>query len=284
MKRSYTLMIIEIIVLLLAISFESEVLVAIISIIFHEFTHIIVGNKLGCKLYNIEIGLTGTKAELSNIDDLIDKEKILLYLSGPISNLIISVVSYIIYKFTNMNIFEVVYVINMGLFMFNLIPAYPLDGARILEIIISKGSSYIRSKKITSIISYIISAILILIFLFSIFIKNINLSLLLISALIIYSTILEKKWTMYIVMGDIIKKRRKLEKYDFIENRSISVFYKNGLLDVMRLVDKNKFNSFYILDEELKLLLILHEDELLDALKTYGNINLEEYIKIKNSQ
>lgn len=283
MKRSYTLMIIEVIVLLLAISFESKTLVAVVSILIHEFTHILVGNKLGCKLYNIKFSLTGANAQLSDLDDLIDKDKVLLYLSGPMSNLIISIIMYILYKLTNIQIFEVVSGINMWLCIFNLIPAYPLDGARILEIIISNKSSYLKGKKITSTISYIVSCILLGLFLTLIFVNKINISILFILLLIIYSTVLEKKWTMYIVMGDIIKKRRRLEKYDFMENKSVSVFYKNGLLDLMRLVDRNKFNTFYILDEELKLISILHEDELLEALKTYGNITLEEYNEMKSS-
>ncbi|MDU1855054.1 MAG: peptidase M50, partial [Clostridium baratii] len=100
--------------------------------------------------------------------------------------------------------------------------------------------------------------------------------------LIVYSTVLEEKSTMYIVMGDMIRKRRRLKKYDFIENRTVSVYYKNELLNVMRLVDKSKFNIFYILDDELKILKIISENELLEALKNYGNINLEEYINISN--
>ena len=86
-------------------------------------------------------------------------------------------------------------------------------------------------------------------------------------------------------MGDIIKKRKKIKKYDYIENKTVSVFYKNELLDVMRLLDKSKFNTFYILDEELKLLKIMHEDELIESLKNFGNITLEEYInKLKEAQ
>ena len=38
----------------------------------------------------------------------------------------------------------------------------------------------------------------------------------------------------------------------------------------------------YILDDELKILKIISENELLEALKNYGNINLEEYINISN--
>lgn len=285
MKKSYKLIIIEIVLLLLAISFESKILIGVISIILHEFTHIFVGNKLGCKIYDLEIGLVGAKAELSDIEDLIDKEKLILYLSGPTMNFILALIFCVLYAVSGFSIFNTGCEVNIGLFIFNLIPAYPLDGSRILEILLSKYNSYTKSKKITVWISYILSACLIILFFIMIFLHKVNINLLLIGILIIYSTILEKNLIMYIIMGDIIKKRKKIKKYDYIENKTVSVFYKNELLDVMRLLDKNKFNTFYILDEELKLIKIMHEDELIESLKNFGNITLEDYInKLKEAQ
>ncbi|MGL4570031.1 MAG: site-2 protease family protein [Clostridium sp.] len=280
MGKSYKLIVVELMLLILAISFESEIFIGIISIILHEFTHIFVGNKFGCRLYNVKIGVTGARAELTDLDELSDNEKLILYSSGPLMNLFLGVILYGLYKITNINILNIAFVANMGLCIFNLLPAYPLDGSRILEIILSKYNSYRKSKKIVENISFFIAGILLVLFFITILLHNVNISLMLIGGLVIYSTILEKKFTMYIVMGDMIKKRRRLIKYDFIENKTVSVFYKNELLNVMRLVDKSKFNVFYILDEELKILKIISEDELLEALKNYGNITLEEYIKL----
>lgn len=280
--KSYKVIVIELMLLVLAISFQSEIFIGIISIILHEFTHIFFGNRFGCKLYNLKIGITGANAELSDIEELSENEKLILYLSGPLMNLFLAFILYIIFRLTNIDIFNMACGINLGLFVFNLFPAYPLDGARVLEIILSKYIIYKRSKKIVEILSFFIASILIVMFFVSILLHKVNISLILISGLIIYSTVLEMKITMYIVMGDMIRKRRRLKKYDFIENRTVSVYYKNELLNVMRLVDKSKFNVFYILDEELKVLKIISENELLEALKNYGNINLEEYINISN--
>ena len=72
-------------------------------------------------------------------------------------------------------------------------------------------------------------------------------------------------------------KRNKLLRNDYIENKSISVYYKLGLANVMSIIDKNRFNTFYVLNDDLKVLFIMHEDELIEALKLYGNITLEEY-------
>ena len=82
--------------------------------------------------------------------------------------------------------------------------------------------------------------------------------------------------------GNIFIKRNKLLRNNYIENKSISVYYKMGLVNVMAIIDKNRFNSFYVLDDDLRLLFIMYEDELIEALKLYGNITLEEYFNIKN--
>ena len=280
--KSYKLIVVELMLLVLAISFRSEIFIGIISIILHEFTHIFFVNRFGCKVYNLKVGLTGANAELSDIEELSENEKLILYLSGPLMNLFLAFILYISYKLTNLDMFSIAYSINLGLFIFNLFPAYPLDGSRVLEIILSKYVVYKRSKKVVEILSFFIASILIVVFFVSILLHKVNISLILISGLIVYSTVLEKKITMYIVMGDMIRKRRRLKKYDFIENRTVSVYYKNELLNVMRLVDKSKFNVFYILDDELKILKVISENELLEALKNYGNINLEEYINISN--
>ena len=100
--------------------------------------------------------------------------------------------------------------------------------------------------------------------------------------IIIYITRMEESTSMYITMGNIVKKRKKILKDNYIENKSISVYYKQGLVNVLALVDRNKFNTFYILDDDMKLIHVLHEDELIEALKIYGNMTLEEYIMEKS--
>ena len=83
-------------------------------------------------------------------------------------------------------------------------------------------------------------------------------------------------------MGNVFKKRSNIIRNGFIENRTISVYYKQGLVKLLTYIDKNRFNSFYVLDDDMKLIYVLNEDELVEALKIYGNISLEDYVKNKN--
>ena len=175
----------------------------------------------------------------------------------------------IVYKIIN---------INLSLLVFNILPAYPLDGSRILEIILSEKILYKKVTDIISKISYIVAIGLIaIVFILFIYNKTLNISLVIAAIIIYLITRSEKKSAMYILMGNIFMKRNKLLRNDYIENKSISVYYKLGLANVMSIIDKNRFNTFYVLNDDLKVLFIMHEDELIEALKLYGNITLEEY-------
>ena len=48
----------------------------------------------------------------------------------------------------------------------------------------------------------------------------------------------------------------------------------------MLLGDKYGVNMCYVLADDLKVVFIMNEDELIEALKLYGNITLEEYFDL----
>lgn len=273
----------EIILFFILINLNKSIILAFISIFLHEISHIVVAKRNGCKFNNFKIHIYGTSAEFINIEELSKKEKIQIYLAGPFMNLVIICIFFFISLITNNNIVSKMININLNLLFFNILPAYPLDGSRILEIILSSKILFKEVIDIISKISYMIAfgliAISLIIFMYN---DGINISLIIAAIIICLITKSEKKSAMYILMGNIFIKRNKLLRNNYIENKSISVYYKMGLVNVMAIIDKNRFNSFYVLDDDLRLLFIMYEDELIEALKLYGNITLEEYFNIKN--
>lgn len=282
MKRETKKILAEIILIVLVCSYNKMFIFALIWVFLHEITHILVALKFGCKFYNIEFHIFGMKAELIDIDSLRENQKIIVYLSGALLNIVLAIFFYIINIKYDSSFIETSMNLNIGLAVFNLLPAYPLDGSRILEVILSKRMLFKKAQKIISIVSFSIAALFIIIaVIIYIFLHSLNLSMIIGAIIIIYITRMEEHTTMYITMSNVVKKRHKLLKNKYIENKSISVYYKQGLVNVLALVDRNKFNTFYILDDDMKLIYILNEDELIDALKVYGNMTLEEYIKQK---
>lgn len=282
MKKETKKILAEIILIIIASNYNSKFIFALIWVSLHEIAHIIIAKAFGCRFMKFEFKVFGTKAQLEDIDILKDNKKIIVYLSGAAFNILIGIIFYFINIKFNSSFLKESININLGLALFNLLPAYPLDGSRVFEILLSKKMLYKKAQKIISILSYIIGSLFITISIY-IYLKynTLNLSIILGAIIIIYITRVEEKTSMYIAMGNVVRKRTHLIKNKYIENKTLSVYYKEGLVKVLALVDRNKFNSFYILDDDMKLIYILNEDELIDSLKVYGNITLEEYVNIK---
>ncbi len=280
MNKKTKIFIAEIVLISIICSYNNIFLLAFLWVILHELSHMIVASLIGCKFNNIQLHIFGAKAELLDLEEFTDKKKLLIYIAGPAFNGIMAIILFIIGLNIKSFIINESINLNIGLVFFNLLPAYPLDGSRIYEILLSKKMLYKKAQKIMSIVSYCMAA-----FCFAtaivglIFLHKFNISSVIAGVIIIYITKCESRDTMYIIMGNIVKKRKSLIKNNYIDNKTLSVYYKNGLVNVLGLVDRNKFNTFYVLDEEMKLLYILNEDELIEALKIHGNITLQEYIK-----
>lgn len=121
-------------------------------IIIHELGHIIAASLFKWNIKKVKIMPFGG---LTIFEDLINKstfEEIIVLLSGPG----LQFINYLIFK----DITPYFNYYNYGLFIFNMLPIYPMDGYRLLFIILTR---FIPYKKVIS-ISLIISLLVLLIF------------------------------------------------------------------------------------------------------------------------
>lgn len=269
------------ILLLLILGVGKGLILSFIFIFIHELVHFITARILGFVGYEIEINVYGTNLYLKNIDEASPLEDIIISISGPLANFILAVFFYILFIYSNNETFLTIYKCNLVLCFFNLIPAVPLDGGRILRSILSFKVIHKKANKIIVYCSYILGNLLMIIFIWG-FLHNIyNITIGIAAIVIIINTHKAKGMIAYLVMGDIIKKKSKFLKRGYLENKSISIHYKSHLIDILGVVDKSKYTLFIVLDDDMKMIDMICEGEILEALKESGNITLEEYYNSK---
>ncbi|ARC85570.1 peptidase M50 family protein [Clostridium argentinense CDC 2741] len=263
---------------LIIIGINYKLLLGFIIVIIHEMIHYITARILGYSGFCIEILPIGAALKLKDLDEASPMEDIIISLSGPIGNFIIALISYVVYKYINNSYILLFLQYNMAIGLFNLFPAFPLDGGRVLRDILTTKFLYKKANEIALRISIILGYILLIIHFITLLygISNINLALIAIFILVISKK--EKERIVYVIMGYIIKKREKLIKRGYIENKSISVHYKLTLLQLLDLVDKNKYNIFTVLDDNMDVLEVIYEEEVINGLKNQGNMTLEQFI------
>ena len=144
----------------------------------HELGHVLAGIILGFKPESISIIPTGFsvkfKTDCKNYNkkikngNMLAVKKIIIALAGPIVNLIIMIIGIVYYKITqNPELagisIELLTYSNLLIFIFNMLPIYPLDGGRILKEIVHINyglyPSYVITNKIANIVVVLLTAI-----------------------------------------------------------------------------------------------------------------------------
>lgn len=148
----------------------------------HELGHLITGLLLGMKPEKIEIKPVGFSISFKlkpedynrkiNKANQLEVKKIIVALAGPLTNLIIILVS----TYMPINIFQALMIIyaNILIIIFNILPIYPLDGGRIIKGILHICFGKEKASQYINIISYITISVLTIVSSFAIlYIKNI---------------------------------------------------------------------------------------------------------------
>ena len=119
------------------------------SIVAHEFCHSLVARKVGIPMKGITLFIFGGVAEMGD-EPPTARAEFMMAIVGPLSSMAIGAVFYLIYRYGesagwNTPVNGVIYYIafiNGILAAFNLLPAFPLDGGRVLRSILwgAKGN------------------------------------------------------------------------------------------------------------------------------------------------
>ena len=111
-----------------------------VSIIFHELCHSLVARRFGLPMRGITLFIFGGVAEMDE-EPPSAKAEFLMAVAGPISSVLLGGIFYAMYLFTYKTgwpilvfaVLNYLAILNWLLASFNLLPAYPLDGGRVLR-------------------------------------------------------------------------------------------------------------------------------------------------------
>ena len=199
-----------------------EISIISIIVIIHEFGHFIMLNKYKWNISKINIYPFGG---LIFLDDDIDKdlnEELIISIFGPLFQEILFLIVFILYKNNIISeyIFNLFKGYNITILIFNLLPIFPLDGSKIVNVFLNKIFNF----RLSYIINMIISVVFLLIFIY--LFKN-DTSYFLIISFLIYQIIYCFKNRYYIYNKFILEKR--LKKSNYIKYKKV-----NGIKNMYR--------------------------------------------------
>jgi len=129
-----------------------------ISIVLHELGHSIVAIKKGCRVSEITLMCIGGAAQMEQIPTR-PRDEFLMAAAGPAVSLVLGLlltfvigplVPVPVVPFYDVGLLTVLGVVNLVLVVFNLAPAFPMDGGRILRALLTPRLGRLKATRVAS--------------------------------------------------------------------------------------------------------------------------------------
>ena len=241
----------------------------------HECAHILVACRLGIKIKKIEVLPFGITARIC--DDGIKKtaDEIRIALAGPLSNCIIA---YLTYGLVGGLWRDYIVYTSLVIGGFNLLPALPLDGGRVLKAILVRKFGCIRGFGMAMKITFFCGIAIVVVGLWIIYITGFNFSFLIIGAFLIANITEETKNSHMVVMKDILYSRRKLEEKNG-KGEILVVREDERASKVVAEISYDRYYLIYIVNGGAEILHIMTETAFVEGLAVLGvNASMRNFV------
>jgi Zn-dependent protease/CBS domain-containing protein len=137
-------------------------------VVAHEFGHIFVARYFGVTTPTVTLLPIGGVAQLERIPEK-PSEEFLVAIAGPLVNVVIAVVLIVVFGASldpsslagvdksTVSMLDRLAAVNLFLVVFNLIPAFPMDGGRVLRAILASRLGYARATEIAASIGQVVA-------------------------------------------------------------------------------------------------------------------------------
>lgn len=237
-----------------------------ICITLHEFGHAFVASRFGIHATQIVLLPIGGVANMEKFPEN-PKQELAISIAGPLTNVLIAALIWLLLPagliqpvvtgepqiIGMINLLHNLMIINIWLAIFNMIPAFPMDGGRVIRALLAFRLNYVRATKIASIIGKFIATLFIFL---GILVMNPFLPL--IGLFIIFSANTEE---YYLQLKSLVKDVRLI---DVIMHDYASLDAAMNVEQAVNTVSNNDKKYFLLLDQDMPIG-TLHRVEMIKA-------------------
>ncbi|HRH71346.1 MAG TPA: site-2 protease family protein [Flavobacteriales bacterium] len=147
------------------------VLIVFVCVVLHEFGHALTAQRFGVGTRDITLLPIGGVASLERMPED-PRQEFWITIAGPMVNLVIAGLSFLLIALSGLSllmgdmfkdlasghtVLAFLFMSNLGLFLFNLIPAFPMDGGRILRSVLSMRMARDKATRIATTIGRLLA-------------------------------------------------------------------------------------------------------------------------------
>lgn len=249
------------------IGLEQEIMMIGAAVLVHELGHIFVAKAMQVKILEVEFFPFGGQAKIEDFTGLKPDKEIYVSLAGPAASLFTAAVFYFLAD-KSLNYFIKV---NLLLAAFNILPALPLDGGRILRAFLSRFTGYRKATDVAVFLGGFFAFLLAgyggykLVF-FDL--KGINYVFI---GIFLFLGASREKWLLnYAFMRFLVNKKKELAAKGFMKSRQLVSYPDTEIKKILVTLKPEEYTLVVIVDREQHILGMCGEAELIECILTKG--------------
>ncbi len=250
--------------IMVALGYIEQFFIMLLLVFIHEGSHLLVARYYEIQTEGLIVTPIGLIGKIKSFDFLPTVNKAMITMAGPTSNLVMFLGSWLL--FPDKYIFF--RSVNLALFVFNLLPVYPLDGGRLFQILFNNLIGITRTNKQLLRISRVLGFLFVLAGLVQVSLYPFNISLLSIG---VYICCVNKKGSAHMQM-DIVKIfifQKNKEKSDILPVKTYVAFEDTIIKDVLDLFCFNYYYMVHIIENGISKA-VLTEKQIIDYVLDFG--------------
>lgn len=244
----------------------------------HETAHILVAKMCNVPIDGVEILPFGITAKIKK--ECIPKpfDEIKIAAAGPVANFLIA---YFIYGFFEGAFKNYIITSSIAMGIFNLLPALPLDGGRILRALLVKRLGHIRATTVALKITGLTAFLIAVSGLYALYVTGFNFSFLLVGGFLLANLTEERKRANAIIMKDILYSRKKLANQGALKAEVLVADVNERAFGVIENLSYDRYYTVNVINSRMEVLKILTETEIIEKTAAYGmNTTLKKIVGI----
>lgn len=250
--------------------FELEIVIIVAALFIHEMAHTVVAIMLGVKVADIEILPFGGQARIEDFTGLDPEIEIYIALAGPLVSLFLAALSYFLPVWPGHHTIVFFMNLNLALGLFNLLPALPLDGGRILRAVLSRSQGYKKATREAAGLGQLFGLGLVAGGAYFSYTNLIGVNLIVMGFFLFWAARREQRYLAYAFMRFLIHKKEELAKSGMLSSRQVVAYPETNIRKILDNAQPTYYLMVIVMDAQHNVLGMLGETRLIETLLEKG--------------
>lgn len=240
-----------------------------VAVIIHELAHILAARLFAVGASRIELTPFGGLASMDSAPT--PAAAFFIALAGPLANLSLVQALLLIYPGQQGEMLRLFILSNLCIGLFNLLPAYPLDGGRMLHVLLTPLLGHERAKRFGCTLGMVLGAGLLAFAIWSaVSHRVVNISLFAAGFLILVLARRQQRTDVYTALRYSQRKRAALRRSP-IPAKQIAAGEETMAVELLRTLKQGEYVTACVVDEGLRIRGVLDETQILDGIVRFGS-------------